>query len=210
MVFNIMAVEDELIDTHFEEINKNLSDFYSMNIDNDLPKIFIIKDRKTFDTLLRKKSELYQVGFIMNKSIFLLDRTSFAKESSHANPTEETYLRILKHETSHLYFTSLSNDSYNPRWLWEGTALYTDGSLHTMIKKPTQFKEFLNFYNSADPHIYSESGFVIEFLIDKFGKGLLLKLIKELRKSKTEEKFLELFKSIYDFNLSYQTINENI
>jgi len=205
-----MAVEDELIDTHFEEINKNLSDFYNTNIDNGLPKVFIIKDRKTFDALLRKKSKLYQVGFIMNKSIYLLDRNNFAKESSHADPTEEAYLRILKHETSHIYFASISDESYNPRWLWEGTALYTDGSLHAMIKKPTQFKEFLNFYNSEDPLIYSESGFVIQSLIDKFGKDLLLKLIKQLRKTETEEEFLELFKSIYDFNLSYRTINENI
>jgi len=210
MVFNLMAVEDELIDTHFEEINKNLSDFYNTNIDNGLPKVFIIKDRKTFDALLRKKSKLYQVGFIMNKSIYLLDRNNFAKESSHADPTEEAYLRILKHETSHIYFASISDESYNPRWLWEGTALYTDGSLHAMIKKPTQFKEFLNFYNSEDPLIYSESGFVIQSLIDKFGKDLLLKLIKQLRKTETEEEFLELFKSIYDFNLSYRTINENI
>ena len=208
MIFEIKTTHNELIEKNFPRIAEELSDFYETGLTGGLPKVFVMANRKTIDELRGKKSEPYQVGFCMGGNVYLLDRQSFPSESSHALPSVEKYIRILKHETSHLFFASLSNNAYKPRWLWEGVALFTDGSLRHELVKPKIFQEFLEFYKLTDKRIYYESGFAVEFLIEKYGKSLLLKMIKALSDTNSEKEFKKLFRRIYGFDLSYKAMNQ--
>jgi len=75
-------------------------------------------------------------------------------------------------------------------------------------KKPVKFASFLEFYDIGDKGIYEESGFAVMFLVDKFGKGKLLELIKSLRTIFTKEDFYKTFKDIYGFEPSYESFNK--
>lgn len=208
MIFEITAINDELIEKIFPMIVEELSDFYETGLKGGLPKVFVMANRETIDALRGKKSEPYQVGFCMRGNVYILDRQSFPLESSHALPSNEEYIRIVKHETSHLFYASLSNNTYNPRWLWEGVALFTDGSLRHDLEKPKIFQEFLEFYKITDKRIYYESGFAVEFLVENYGKSRLLRMIKALSNTNSEREFKIMFRRIYGFDLSYIALNQ--
>ena len=67
----------------------------------------------------------------------------------------------------------------------------------------------MSFYDKGGAAgVYEESGFVVELLVNKFGKTKLLKLIKTLHTTNSEKQFKKLFKDIYGFNLNYREINK--
>ena len=66
----------------------------------------------------------------------------------------------------------------------------------------------MNYYEIGGREIYKESGFLIEFLVKKYGKKKLIKLIIELEKVSNKEGFKKLFKRIYGFELNYDKINK--
>lgn len=207
MIFKINAVKNKLIAENYKKIVEDLKNFYEIDWNIDIPRIYIMKDRKTINSLKKKKSECYQVGFCMKNDIYILDKKSFRKESCHKIPSKERYLSLIRHEISHVFYALLSNNRHNPRWMWEGVALYTDGTLHKSFERPKIFKNFLEFYDKEGKGIYRESGFVIDLLVKKFKKNKLIKMIRRTSEINSEKEFLELFRDIYGFELSYYAIN---
>ena len=102
------------------------------------------------------------------------------------------------------YFLKLSKYKSEPDWLWEGTALFVSGQIKTR-ERPLKFEDFLEFYSKKSKYVYRESGFAVEFLVEKYGKDKLLKLIKNL--AHNEKEFNEKFKEIYGFELKYENFN---
>jgi len=68
-----------------------------------------------------------------------------------------------------------------------------------------KFEDFLEFYGEKSKYVYRESGFAVEFLVDKYGKDKLLKLIRNLGDNK--EEFEKNFEEIYGFELKYENFN---
>ncbi len=207
MIFQLEAKNDRALTSAYEGMVKDLLSFYEINTPVDIPKIFIFSNRKTIESLLATQTALHQVGFSIKGDIYVLDRNSFEKESTHRMPSMENYLSLIKHETSHAFYAMLSDKTYNPRWLWEGVALFTDGSLHVNFKVPERFVEFLSFYDEGGKDIHREAGFVVELLVGERGKAMLIEMIRQLPDTHSENDFLELFKGIYGFELSYESIN---
>ena len=55
---------------------------------------------------------------------------------------------------------------------------------------------------------YEEGGFFVEFLVNKYGKGKILDLVKSLPKMKSKASFEEKFKELYGLDLTYKDINK--
>ncbi len=135
----------------------------------------------------------------------MLNRKNLEKESSHIYHKEK-YLATVNHELSHLFFSALSENGYHPVWFAEGLAIYTSGQ-NKWKKRPEKFPTLLNFEENGGSGVYSESGFVIDILIKKFGKKKLLDLIKQSKDSKNGNDFKKIFSKIYKFNLNFRNIN---
>jgi hypothetical protein len=208
MIFKIQSIKDEFLEYIYNESIKDLNDFYEINWTNNLPKIFVVDDRNTIDLLKNKKTERWVRGWAEGNKIYILNKDNTEKESSHKYNPEE-YSAFIKHELSHSFYNVLAEKNYRPIWLNDGVAVYISGQNKFNKRKPKEFCKFLEFYDHGDNELYYESGFFIEFLVEKFGKEKLLNLIKESKNAKTETKFSELFVKEYGFELTYKEINKS-
>ncbi|MDD4937569.1 MAG: hypothetical protein PHX34_00905 [Candidatus Shapirobacteria bacterium] len=209
MPFKIKYFKDKFIDDNYKKSLDELNQFFGFNWIYNTPKIFIIESRKQFDQLLNRKTENWLVGNASNYSIHLLDRNKFETESDYKY-SDEKYIALLKHELCHLFFSKVSNGTYNPKWLNEGTSLYLSNQNKLRKKIPDKFRNFLKFYAKdvvGKDTVYDESGFVVETLVKKFGKKKILNLIKSCSISNTKDKFKKSFKDIYGFGLNYTSLN---
>ena len=208
MIFKIETISDDFLEKACEEGMKDLNDFYGIDWVHHLPNIFIVKDRKQIDELRHEKTSGWVVGWCdRNRSIYLLDRDNFEKESEHKYKTE-TYKARLKHELSHAFYKIVSSGICKPIWLIEGVAIYTSGQ-NVFKKVPSEFKNFLEFYEGdGGGDVYTESGFAVQLLVEKFGKEKLLDLVKATKTINSKEDFDKKFKEIYEFEPTYEEFNK--
>jgi hypothetical protein len=205
MIYKLKEQKDKFIEKIYKDSMKDLSKFYGVNWTYGRPNVIIPKSRKQIDQLKDTKTERWVVGWSSGQFIYVLDRKNYNKESSNKySPLH--YAATIKHELSHAFYNIKSKGKNTPRWLCEGVAIYTSGQ-NKFKKRPIKFSNFLDFYENGGREIYSESGFVVEILIKKYGKNKLLKLITDLNIVKSEKDFTHLFKKIYNFLPNYKEFN---
>lgn len=205
MIYKIIQKEDDFLEKIYRESMDDLNAFYEINWTHHLPKIVVVDNREMMDLLSGQKTENWVIGWADERTIYVLNRDNFEKESDHKYNLEE-YSEFIKHELSHLFFHILSGGNRKPVWLNEGFAVYTSGQ-NKSKKKLTEFSRFLESYDQGEKGVYAESGFFVQSLVEKFGKQKLLDLAKELKKIKTKEEFKKFFAEEYGFHLSYDDIN---
>jgi hypothetical protein len=205
MIFEVKSKKDKFIEKVYNSGMKKFNNFFNLNVPKGKLKVFLVQNRKDIDTIRLQKTENWVVGWSKYESIFILDRKNYEKESSHKYSDGE-YSRLILHEMVHFFKDQLANVKKAPVWLNEGLAIFLSGQ-NKVKKKPEEFKKFLSFYNFYGREIYYESGFVIEFLFNKFGKAKLMKLLK-LADQDNKRKFYNDFKKIYGFQLNYNEINK--
>lgn len=206
MIYKITSIKDKFVDKIRKNSMKELNKFYGIGWTNNIPNIIVIKNRKDIDLLRNIKTERWVIAWADGRTVFILDRNNFEKESSHKYKVD-SYSATIKHELSHCFYSILSERKHNPIWFTEGVAIYTSGQLK-FKKKPTKFSNFLSFYKHGGGGVYAESGFFVELLVKKYGKKKLLNLIEESGYSRSEKDFKKIFKRKYGFDLSYKEINK--
>lgn len=208
MIYKAIPFEDNFIENTYKKSLDELNNFYEIGWVHHLPKIVIVDDRKTINLLRGEKTEDWLTGWSEGQNVFFLNKDNFEKESNHKY-SPDTYSALIKHELSHSFFKVLSSGQSKPIWLNEGVAIYISGQ-NDFKKKPSVFSNFLEFYDNGGKKVYSESGFFVQALVEKYGKQKLLDLIKELKKIKSKEEFENYFKKEYGFKLSYEEINKQL
>lgn len=206
MIFELNPREDKFIEDCYKKAMKELNGFFGIDWVKNTPALIVVANRKSFDMILKMKTEEWHTAESRAGRIFLLSPKSYKEESCHPY-SKEKYFSMIKHELCHQFQDVLSNYNYKPLWLSEGLATYLSNQMYPEIR-PEKFSRFLSFYDKGGREVYNESGFAVELLIRKFGKRKLLRLIKSLKKINSEKKFKEKFKEIYKFNLSYREINK--
>ncbi len=207
MIFEVNSRKDKFIEKIYNNGVKKFNVFFNLNIPKGKLKVFLVQNRKDIDLLRLEKTENWVVGWCNHNIIFLLNRNNYEKESSQKYSNNE-YSRLILHEMVHFFHGNLVNrSSESPAWLNEGIAIFLSGQ-NKLKKTPQKFKTFLSFYKSYGKGIYSESGSVIEFLVNKFGKMKLMRLIKDTQNCKNKKDFYRSFKKIYGFDLNYNEINK--
>lgn len=207
MTLKLSKIDDEFIIKIFEECMEELGEFFKINWVKNRPSIIIFEDRKTLDELKGSKTDDWNVGFATNNKIYILDRNNFEKESCHKYSDKE-YKKLLKHELVHLYYNIFSKGVHCPRWFNEGLAVFLSGQLEG--KKIEKFKKFLRYFEKRGNNLYTEGGFAIKILIEKFGKEKIFELIKNISSLQTEERFNLKFKEIYGEKPSYKFFNSKL
>lgn len=205
MVFTIDKNPDKSLDRIFTASVKNLNRFFGLKWKNGLPRVFIIKDRRTIDALYEKKTERWIVGFNDSRYVFALDNEAMEKESIHKKRTAKEYASLINHEMCHAFFNRFSRGATKPKWLNEGIAIYTSGQIK---QKPKAFNEFLEYFDMGGKGIYSEAGYAVKILTENFGKRKLLKLVNGLDANKNRRSFDATFKKVYGFAPTYKNFND--
>lgn len=189
-------------DNNITEVYKRalteLNEFFDLSWQEDLPKLFIVKDRVTINALFGRNTEPWQTGWNWStKAIFVLDPQSLESESSH-KPYENYLYHSVKHELTHAFYTKLT-DEIEPKWFYEGLAIYLSG-VYSSIPYPPEFHGFLDADKKA---IYEESGFVVKLLAEKYGYNVLVDFVKSLRGNKFDYQFRKYF----NIEVTYTDIN---
>ncbi|PIN92709.1 hypothetical protein COU61_01290 [Candidatus Pacearchaeota archaeon CG10_big_fil_rev_8_21_14_0_10_35_13] len=204
MVFDINLRDDDFVKGIYDDSMSELDKFFGLGWNRNKPKVFLVPDRKTIDSLESKKTEDWVVGWGYQTDVYVLDYKNYEKESSHKYSIEE-YAALIMHELAHSFIHVITGFSSNvPTWLNEGLAIYLSGQ-NKFKKKPENLKNFLEYYNQGGMHVYGGSGFAVEFLVKTYGKEKILKVLKSLKGVDTKEKFSELFKKTYGFELKYES-----
>lgn len=209
MIFTLQSKQDKQLEQFYNEVMEELGQFFGFSWTKNKPKVFLVPDRKTIDTLREEKTPDWLVGWggAINGSIFVLSPENFEAESNHRYSDEE-WRALLKHELVHCFYDVVTGYIRKPKWLCEGVCTCLSGQ--NQWKKPvTKFAGFLDDYATASKSAYREGGFVVEILLKQFGKVKLLKLLEKIKQEKPDEKgFSKLFESVYGIKLSYQELNK--
>jgi hypothetical protein len=103
------------------------------------------------------------------------------------NRAFEEMLTILVHEFTHCVTLNIApRSSNNPRWLWEGVALYEAGQfvhpnrLAYLVNGNPPTLAGLNANWQTNTHIYDVGFLLIEYIVAKWGKEKLVNLITAL------------------------------
>ena len=162
-------------------------------------ELVFLETRKEMDETYGSKTEDWVVGGVYKENIiYIFDKEVYSKVSCHP---QKNFFSTLVHEIAHIYTTNLFNLLY-PIWLNEGIAYVIAGQGK---EKPDVKEDITNahdYQGFSKTHPYVASGNFVRFLLEKYGKGKLIQLIKTLVKLETKENFEKKFKEIYieDFN----------
>lgn len=205
MIYKIKEKKDILIEKTYKKAMKDLGKFYDIDWSYGRPNVIVLENRKQIDQLRDAKTESWLVGWSTGQFIYVLDKKSYKEDTSNKY-SEAYYISIICHELCHSFYSILSGKITSPRWLCEGIAIYTSGQIR-LKKVPEKFETFLDFYNTEGSGVYSESGFAVELLINKYGKDKVLNLIKNLKNYHSKELFASAFEKEFGFDLNYDNFN---
>jgi len=205
-IYDINTIQSKKtkVKSFYDKAMKELIDFYGVNWVECTPVIYLVDSRESFDIISGYKTEDWVVGKALSyNKLLLLSPESYEKESRHKYSDEE-YYSLLKHELSHLFYMIFSQGK-GPVWLDEGFAIYTSNQLNTK-KKPREFKNFIQYYSHEDEDVYSEAGFVVEGLINKYGKEKVIGFLKVLPNVNNQEEFSNDFRKYFGIELDYKDL----
>jgi len=171
------------------------------------PDIYILESRKEIDEIRGISTSSQDVGWAKNRNIFLLDYKKIETESSY-KLTPEQYIALIKHELNHLFFNIVSGGTSGPIWFREGFSIFLSGqTTNGQWEKPGELIGFIESEGENKKYAYSEGGFVVELLVDKFGKEKVIQLVKRLKSIASDQDFKQTFNEIFGIELSYDSIN---
>lgn len=206
MIFK--AIDNQFVeDSYIEGMNK-LGNFWGINWITNTPNILIVENRNAINKIRGKKTPNWVIGWIGNNCIYILSYNKLGTESSSKLSRNE-YKALIKHELCHLFFKKTSKGAKGPKWLEEGLSIYLSGQTKlSHWKKPAKFHTFIESNEGNKKAAYEEGGFVVELLVNKYGKGNIIELVKFLPKMKSKVKFRKKFKELYGYKLTYKNINK--
>lgn len=205
MIFEIQAAKNTYYKKIYTQSIRELEAFFGIRLRAPRPSVYLAADRITIDRLAGRKTPGWMIGWIDGRKVYVLSAKNFERYSTHKY-SPGRYYRLMKHELAHIYYHELSGGVNGPDWLWEGTAMHVAGQVEPEDGS-FKFKDFLRFYKKTGPGVYNEAGYAVEFLVKKYGKSRLLRLIRSLDKADTKDKFVKIFKKIYGFELNYKNFN---
>lgn len=200
-VFNIAVSNETKLNEAYEKSMHILDDFFETKWVKNQPKVYIVNSRATIDSLHGRETQKWLVGWDSGWSVYVLSKEAFKTDATREY-TDDAYEMLIIHELAHVYFKVAAGGKTEPNWLWEGVSIFVSGQAEVW-NKPESFKSFLD-----NNEVYTESGYAILLLVNKYGKSKLIQLLKQYKAYSGE--FTKLFEEVYGFSPSYETFNQLI
>lgn len=143
-------------------------------------RIELIYSRKEFDEKIGHKTENWVTAYSFKDHFIIFHPDCFQKFTSHNN---SEFSQIITHETSHIIIKQMNIEFSN--WLSEGIAQYIAGQKHSTKILPQSLNYFTNnclfknsdYYKFIGNQGYEISYIIVNYLIKKYGKQTILKLL---------------------------------
>jgi hypothetical protein len=186
-------------------LNQVLSFFNKGNISF---KIVFLKKRSELNKIRGYKTKRWEVGgYYGDSTIFIFDKNVFDKVSDHP---KKYYYSTLVHEIAHVYTEKILKFVY-PIWLTEGIAYI----IARQDKEITKYhkKDLKKAYSEKDwerETYYTSSCIFTKYLLEKFGKEKLIRLMGSLKIHEKRADFYKKFMKIFgeEFNKIYRKYQE--
>lgn len=204
MIILIECSNIKLLD-ELKEYTDECSTFFKTLFDTEEAsfKICVYDSRESFDKVLGRKTESWEVGNTRNNIIHILSKEIFESQSSHK---KEEFNQILKHEICHIFFFARFKGS-SPVWLNEGlSSFYGTPKKGSGLEKNIEYLKTLSLdkiysqeeFRAIDSKIRYELVFaIIKKMVDDYGELKLSKFIKTLEPPLTKEKVEKSFEKIF-------------
>ena len=180
-----------------------------LKISVDFPVTIRLHDtRKSYDKQLGRSTYNWEVGNTSTNNNYLdiIHQDSFEKYSSHP---KDDFLKILKHELSHIYIKGIVQKNTIPTWLNEGLAMYLADQT-TQYEKRGFFIE--NNYLSkisteygwnkySNYSAYDYACLFVGYLVKRYSLNKIIELLKKLKLNYSYNTFDKIFTDIFDKNL---------
>lgn len=202
--FKLKKHMDDTLDNLYSKAINELIEFYKFNWIKNRPKVYVLDTREDINSAYGRETQDWLVGWSDGRSLYLLSRETFEKESKHKY-SEEVYFKLIKHELSHLFFRVITG-SDKPTWLNEGIATLISGQLGDTTDIEN-FEVFLEDPKEVGSALYKESGYAVKVLIENFGEDALRTFIKKIKGYKTTGELKSLFKEVFGIPLKYASFN---
>ncbi len=200
MIKHLKYMDIEYTDSDLEYI-----DFISKIIDENSEKIVNFfeldnYDEKTYVKLFSSLEEFkkyykevhgkeprdWVCGFAINKNVYTLTLNEYRKTRTHENHNVNALIKLILHEFTHsVHMRRHSNITF--RWISEGAATYLSGQYEDSNKINCTYEEIINYC------AYSNYRFMFDYVLKKYGKEYILKLIddEQLLEQETKRLFEE-------------------
>jgi len=169
-------------------------------------RLTLVYSREEMNNLAGYKTPDWFVGYadFYNK-IFMFSPSVFNQESSH---NKRDFRKVLCHEICHLFIRQIHRH-YEPVWLEEGLAYYVAGQGSKLKNNNPIFNNpeavFIidtssrwNKTIDSDPDVpYALAFSLVDFLIRRYNKDRIIKLLMSLDKKYTKKNFCQKFRNIY-------------
>ncbi|MCL5435417.1 MAG: hypothetical protein M1405_03445 [Patescibacteria group bacterium] len=169
-------------------------------------KLTLVYSREEMDSLIGYKTASWFVGYAgFSNEIFILSPSVFDKESNHS---KRDFRKVLCHEICHLFIRQIHH-SYEPVWLEEGLAYWVAGQKSRLRNSNPIFNNpkaiFLidtrirwNKTISSQPDVpYALAFLLVDFLIKRYSKDSIVKLLMSLEGRYSKKKFCQKFRKLY-------------
>jgi hypothetical protein len=184
-----------------ESYIRELNEFFE--IEKKTFVVNLISEKMEFDKIRNNESPMWLAGICSLKNggeIYIYHPDSLEKYTIHK---KEDFFHILKHELVHLYFHE-KYKNIKSLWINEGLAVYLSQRFilkdeYKLVDDYIHFSELSNL-DSLYKHpkiYYKQSGSIIKFMIEKFGKNNLFKFLEELSTSTNEENYIKEFEIVF-------------
>jgi len=199
-IARVQTIPGDRYQKHLLAFKKKMDRWFGFEV--EMPRVLFVQSRKEYDKLFGYKTESWQVARTENGAIFILDPKIYTKESDHKDI--KSFWLVLQHEYVHLYYRKLT-ETWDPRWINEGLACYLAGQIKKVPEKEI-LVDVNQFFDRGGQWVYGVGYFWVNYLIKKYGKAKLLKLIKTINVKITKKKFETKFKQIYGFRLDKKSL----
>lgn len=173
---------------------------YYFTEDVDRIDVYFCYSRSEFNKYVRKETPEWMVGVSGKTEIVIFSPAVIAKVSKH--PTSDI-APVLTHEIVHVFTNQLFAFT-QPKWLVEGLAGYIAGQYkkHQSDRiRPTELKLLHTQIGWKKLHNYKQAFLFTAYLMKKFGKRKIFKLIASLGKHDSYNVFCSKFKIAIGFKL---------
>ncbi len=178
----------------YPRVKKHLEDTLTWPV-TFKPNVFLIKKREQFQRAAG--SDLVVAFAVPRKGLIVIDHSRMSKDPFRIEVT-------LRHELCHLLLHHYIGDDNLPKWLDEGLAQWVSGGIgeFLMEDKESLLNEAvlsgrlldlrdLSYSFPRDPRsfslAYQESRSLVDYVVDTYGTGGILSIVRELQDHDIEE-----------------------
>lgn len=156
-----------------------------------IPQVTLLSSRRQLRQFWKTPQPSWLVGWYRNQGIYVFNRRASGK-------TTRAWYQLIAHELAHVYINRTSR-GHVPKWLNEGLAMFLAGQ-HRSCRPDDVRLFFSRRHRPPAVNDYSVGYVLVRFLLRRYGRQRMLKLLERLRhpRQRWPSAFLSVYRQRWD------------